>query len=112
MVVSVVYDNNKKATIHDDALWSCGLLNAKRAMLVFVINDGDDAAIMIKQNRIARANIRLVSAASLMPSTTNFLLASPTSDGAHRVHWPGTWDRLASGLDAEKEWGTLRTEGL
>jgi len=56
MVVKVVYDNSRKATIHDAALWSCGLLEAKRAMLVFLMKDDDDAAMMTKRNRAARAN--------------------------------------------------------
>jgi hypothetical protein len=32
-----VYDNSRKATIHDAALWSCELLMAKRAMLGFAV---------------------------------------------------------------------------
>jgi len=58
MVVKVVYDNSRNVTIHDAALWSCALLEAKRAMLVFVMKDDDDddaAAMMIKRNRAARA---------------------------------------------------------
>lgn len=76
-------------------------------MLVFVMKDGDDAAMMTKRTAPLEQ-----TTASFMTSTNVFLLASPTSGGAHRVHWSGIWDHLTSRIDAEKDWGTLRTERL
>lgn len=106
----MVYANNRKATIHDAALWSWELLKAKRAMLVFVfvltlmLLDGLNETVQVDKG------VRL--AADLMPSSTEFFLANSISDGARRVHWSSSRDRRTSRMNAEKDRGASCMEGL